>query len=68
VAVLADWVLRSCENTRQSAAACSYGSRIEMIHQPALPRDVELAVGRLHHHLAGLLPSRNSLSAADEIS
>src|SRR5262249_61006324 len=40
--------------------------RIEMIHQPALPRDVELAVGGLQHHLPGLLPLQELAPAVYE--
>src|SRR5262245_19724338 len=40
--------------------------RIEVVHQPALPGDVELAVRRLHHHLAGFLPFQEFAPAADE--
>src|SRR5215470_7377113 len=39
---------------------------IEVIHQPALPGDVELAVRWLHHHLASLLPLQELAPAADE--
>ena len=40
--------------------------RIEVIHQPALPGQEELPVGRLHHDLAGLLPFQKFPPAADE--
>src|SRR5262245_64227203 len=39
---------------------------IEVIHQPALPGDVKLAIGWLHHHLAGFLPLQELAPAADE--
>src|SRR3954470_1303011 len=40
--------------------------RIEVIHQPALPRQEELPVGRLDHDLSGLLPLEKFPPAANE--